>query len=180
MNESIGVADEKLANASEKMAAYAMGLPSGFQQELAATCTEALQIIRTGSDLIPMLPYFKERYASNFRGHIDLVTGTQIDASALFGIAFYIYAIFQEQFLRSDAITDGQQKIHAFFDEHFLDFPPRERMRIKYLRDKLPFDALLLAANGLFAQLAEKFKTQQAAITEPVARIVGWDQRLSE
>jgi hypothetical protein len=53
-------------------------------------------------------------------------------------------------------------------------------MRVKYVREKLPGDIFQGNVNSLMAEVQKVFHNQQVAITEPIAKIVGWDERLSE
>lgn len=113
MNESIGVSDDGLNVASERLGAYASGLPAGFDQQLAAMCSDAIKMLLTGVDLYPSLPYFKELYSKAFKELIERnITGlgTTINSDVVSKVAFYIYAIFQESNLRSNTYTDGDKK----------------------------------------------------------------------
>lgn len=72
------------------------------------------------------------------------------------------------------------KKIQEFFDKNYLEFSAEFRMRIKYLRDKLPSDLFLQSAREKLAELQTIFQIQQNAISEPVAKVVSWEKRLLE
>lgn len=180
MNPIVNVPASTVKSAVDELKKYAEKLPGEFDKLLAHLLVDVLQSGISGP-LLPQLPIFSERYAETFKDQIEsLAAGNSFDADNSYWMAFYVYAAYQEIFLRSGTFSDLQQKVHAFFDENYVRFPPDIRMRIKYAREKLPMDIFAQNARLSLASVDEKFKEQLELLSDPAAKIGGWDKKLGE
>ena len=167
----------------EKATAAVAALESkleGPPKEFAAAAKASLQRLSSMFREVPegMLITFKALYANDFRQLIrDLATDSG-DEDSIFWLVFYLYALARELQLLKPTFNPVEEGLFAAVDDNYLHLPSDKRMRVDYLRAKLPFDLLARQAHKSINEISEKVQAEKAALDEPAKRIEGWTESL--